>query len=376
MKIALVHDYLCGMGGAERVFQYICEEFAEADIFTLAYNQMTTLPYFASRKINTTYLNRFVRSMDAFRWSFPLATYAMEGLDLREYDLAISSSATVAKYIRVPNGKHLCYCYMPTRALWHFEEYFGNGNRAILVRPVLGKLQARDYSAAQRIDRIVAISEASKAYIKQYYDKDSEVVYSPIDLKMFQPSKVKNNNFLIVSRLEHWKRIDYAIEAFNALGLPLRVIGTGREEARLRALAKKNVCFLGSVDDHTLATEYANARAVIFTPFLEYGLIPLEASASGTPVICYGRGGVTETMIGLDSSSAPGSATAVFFYEQSAQSLIAAIREFEKARFSVDVLVTHARKWDVPEFKKKMRCLSVASSANNEIRSSVEQLVN
>src|SRR5205823_1182241 len=122
MRLALVHDYLCGRGGAERVFQFMCEEFPEADVFAVACNVSATYPYFKSRKIHTTWLNPFVRSMEAFRWSFPLATYAMEGLDFRDYDVVLSSSATAGKYIHVPNGRHVCYCYIPTRAIWQFDE--------------------------------------------------------------------------------------------------------------------------------------------------------------------------------------------------------------------------------------------------------------
>lgn len=353
MRIALVHDYLCGLGGAERVFQYICEAFPEADAYTLAYNPDAALPYFSKRGIRTTWMNRFVQSMGAFRLSFPVSTHVMESLDLSGYDIVLSSSATVAKYVRVPNGKHVCYCYIPTRAIWHFDEYFGGGVKGRLFRLILPGLKKHDYEAAQRVDRFVAISEATRDYIRQYYDRESEVVYSPIDLDKFSPSSDKrNDHYLIVSRLEHWKRVDYAVEAFNRLGLPLRIIGTGEEEERLKAMAGPNISFLGVVDDETLAREYADAKAVVFTPFLEYGLIPLEANASGAPVICYGKGGITETMIPLGGGESP---TAVFFLEQTAEALIDAVRRFEEAKFDRDELVRHASKWGVPEFKRRIR---------------------
>lgn len=356
MKVAIVHDYLCGMGGAERVFQYICEEFSEADAYALAYNPDSTLPYFKGRDIRTTWLNRYVQSMDAFRWSFPLATYVMESLDLGRYDVVLSSSATVAKYVRVPHGKHICYCYIPTRALWQTSEYFGASRKAALIKPFLPYLQRRDFAAAQRVNQLIAISKTTKNHIASTYGRDSQVIFSPIDLEQFTPSRRRGDHFLIVSRLEQWKRVDYAIEAFNILGLPLRVIGVGNEGARLRAMARPNITFLGVVDDARLAREYAEARAVIFTPFLEYGLIPLEANASGTPVICYGKGGNTETMIpwsnGLEASDSP---TAVFFYEQTAQALGAAVRQFERATFESDRLVQHAARWGIPAFKRQLR---------------------
>ena len=354
MKLAIVHDYLCGVGGSERVFQYICEEFPDADAYTLAYNPETTLPFFKNRNIKTTKLNRIVQSMDAFRWAFPVATYAMELLDLSRYDVVLSSSATVAKYIHVPNGKHICYCYIPTRALWQTSQYFGASLKAALVRPLLAYLKRRDYEAAQRVDQFIAISEFTKKQIALTYKRDSEIIFSPIDLTKFQSSKSHSQNYLIVSRLEQWKRVDYAIEAFTKLGLPLRVIGTGIEEERLRGIAGPNITFLGSVDDVTLACEYATAKAVIFTPFLEYGLVPLEANACGTPVICYGVGGITETMIpwSINQGLPP---TAVFFYEQTADSLTIAVRQFESICFNSEELVKHASSFGVPAFKKKLR---------------------
>ena len=354
MKIAIVHDYLCGVGGSERVFQYICEEFPDANAYTLAYNPLTTLPYFKKRHINTTKLNPIVQSMDTFRWSFPIATYAMEMLDLSQYDVVLSSSATVAKYVHVPNGKHICYCYIPTRALWQTHQYFGASLKASLVRPFLSYLKRRDYEAAQRVDQFIAISEFTRKQIALTYKRDSQIIFSPIDLTKFQVSESHSDSYLIVSRLEQWKRVDYAIEAFTKLGLPLRVIGTGIQEDYLRGIAGHNITFLGQVDDATLAREYGEAKAVIFTPFLEYGLVPLEANACGTPVICYGIGGITETMIpwGLNQESSP---TAVFFYEQTAESLAKAVRQFELISFNSEDLVKHASSFGVPAFKKKLR---------------------
>lgn len=357
MKIAIIHDYLCGIGGSERVFQYMCEEFQEADVYTLAYNSEATYPYFKERRIKTTWLNSFVRTTGAFRWAFPLATYAMERLDLSEYDVVLSSSATVAKYVRVPNGRHVCYCYIPTRALWQFDEYFGSGWKSRLVKPFLSYLQKRDYKAAQRVDNFIAISKVTRDHIRMSYGRESDIIYCPINMNNFQPVVKKKEHFLLVSRLEQWKRVDFAIEAFNRLGLPLRIIGTGIEESRLRAMAKTNISFLGAVDDATLAREYGEARAVIFTPFLEYGLIPLEANACGTPVICLGKGGILETMVPFEEGTvvqgrAP---TSVFFYEQTADALVEAVGRFERAGFDAVQLIKHASEWDVPAFKKKIR---------------------
>ncbi len=354
MRLALVHDHLCGIGGSERIFQHLCEEFQEADIYTLAYNPKTTLPYFATRKIHTTWLNRFVSNSDAFRWSFPLATYVMQRVDLSNYDIVLSSSATTAKYVKAPKGGHICYCYIPTRALWHYEQYFGISFKRYLVRPFLNLLKNRDYRIAQEVDRFISISESSKQYIQQYYNQAAETVYCPVETEKFTPTEKKLDHYLLVSRLEPWKKVEYAIEAFNRLGKPLKIVGTGTETVKLRKMARENVSFLGSLDDIQLAKEYSACKAVIFTPFLEYGLIPLEANASGTPVICYGHGGVNETMIPAETHSKR-PPTALFFYEQTASALIDAVEKFETMHFDHSALVEHAAQWNVASFKKKMR---------------------
>jgi glycosyltransferase involved in cell wall biosynthesis len=355
MRIALVHDYLCTVGGSDRIFQYMCEAFPEAHVYTLSLNRSTAIQYFAARKdIRTTWMNPFVRSPAAFRVAFPIATYAMEHLDLSAYDLVLSSAATVARYVRAPNGRHVCYCYIPTRAIWHFDEYFDGGIAGRAFGLLLPWLKRRELQAVARTDEFIAISEMTRGYIREYYGRESSVLNCPIDLSAFTPGAEKSDAYLIVSRLEHWKRLDYAIEAFTRIGLPLRVIGKGPEESRLRAMAGSNITFLGPVDDATLAAEYARARAVIFTPFLEYGLIPLEANASGTPVIAFGKGGITETMIPYEVDSSK-NATAVFYMEQTADSLIDAIRRFESASFDQAHLVRHAARWGVPEFQRKLR---------------------
>jgi glycosyltransferase involved in cell wall biosynthesis len=356
VKIALVHDYLCGVGGSDRIFQYLCEEFIEADVYTLAYNPSRALPYFKNREIHATWLNKIIQSPDAFRLAFPIATYVMQHMDFSRYDVVLSSSATTAKYITVPHGIHVCYCYIPTRAIWHYEEYFGKGINARVFALMLPYLRRRDYQAAQKVDKFIAISNASKDYIKEYYHRDAVVINCPIETDKFHPSTKKKEHFLLVSRLEYWKKVDFAVEAFNKLGLPLRIIGTGKEECRLREMAKSNITFLGEVDDTMLAREYSEARAVVFTPHLEYGLIPLEANASGTPVICLGKGGVTEIMVPSRPDAISGQKpTAVFFYEQTADALAEAVLKFERYEFSSADLVTHAAQWSVPAFKSRMR---------------------
>ena len=335
----------------------MCEAFPEADVYALSLNRATALPYFAKKaNVRTTWMNRLAQSPGAFRLLFPIATYAMEGLDLSAYDLVISSAATVARYVRAPNGRHVCYCYIPTRAIWHFDQYFGNGVAGKAFRLLLPWLKRRELEAVARTDEFIAISAVTQRYVREYYGRESSILPCPIDLDAFAPRGDRSDAFLIVSRLEYWKRLDYAIEAFTRLGLPLRVIGQGPEENRLRALAGPNVTFLGAVDDATLALEYARARAVIFTPELEYGLIPLEANASGTPVIAYGKGGIEETMIPANGPKAdPANATAVFYYEQTPEAVMDAVRAFERLVFDPAALARHAERWSVPAFQAKLR---------------------
>lgn len=357
-KIAIVHDYLCGKGGTERVVQYICEEFPDADLYTLAYNSSKTFDFYRTKKIHTTWLNIFVRNTRLFRLSFPVATYVMEKLDFSQYDVVISSSATVAKYINAKTKLHICYCYMPTRAIWHKGEYFSTGLRSLIYKKVMDFLKKRDYQAAQRVNEFIAISHKTREYIQAYYNRNARVVYCPVDTEKYYISKEKKDFYLLVSRLEKWKKIEYAIEAFNENGKSLHIIGAGEEENRLAKMAKSNVVFLGEVDDEELAREYSEAKAVIFTPFLEYGLIPLEANASGTAVICYGFGGVLETMVPLDPiHSRTINPTAVFFNEQNKKHLNQAISTFEEnlEKFDSKMLKQHAENWGIAKFKKQFR---------------------
>lgn len=357
VRVALVHDYLCTVGGSDRVFQYMCEAIPDADVYTLSLNRKAVFPYFARRRdIRTTWLNPFAQTARSFRVLFPLATHAMQRLDLSGYDLVISSAATVARYVRAPNGRHVCYCYIPTRAIWQFDEYFNGGIAGNVFRMMLPYLKRRELEAVAHTDEFIAISEMTRGFIQRFYGRDSSVIPCPIDLSAFAPRTDRRDAYLIVSRLEHWKRVDYAVEAFTRMGIPLRVAGRGPEAKSLQAIAGPNVTFLGEVDDAQLADEYARARAVVFTPFIEYGLIPLEANASGTPVIAYGKGGVLETMIPANGPNAkPGEATAVFYNEQTPEAVIEAVRLFDGLEFDPEALVRHARNWSVPEFQARLK---------------------
>jgi glycosyltransferase involved in cell wall biosynthesis len=360
MRLALIQDQLLTQGGSERVFLQMCREFPEADLFTLVYNPERTLPEFRELPIRTSWMNRFVRTHDAFRTAFPLARSVMERWDLRGYDVIVTSSASTAKYIRRHRALHICYCYFPTRAIWTADRYFGTTNlglRGTIFRALLPHFRTKDLAAAARVDRFIGISEVSAEAIRAVYGREAEVLFAPIDADRFRPgaTEVKGDHFLLVSRLERWKRLDYAIEAFTRLGLPLRVVGTGPDEARLRGIAGPTVEFVGFVDDQELVREYGRARAALFTPELEYGLVPLEANAAGTPVIALGRGAMPEIMV--DAARADEPPTAVFFHEQTADAVVDALERFQEVGFDRDALIAHAGRFDNPVFRAGLRRL-------------------
>ncbi len=374
MKLAIIQDQLLTEAGSERVFLYMAQEFPEADIFTLAYNPEATWPEFRDFKINTSWLNSFVQTHDRFKTVFPLATHVMQNWDFNAYDVIMTSSATTAKYIRNHRARHICYCYYPTRAIWSRNKYFDGakpGLRETVFKLAYSHLKRRDMAAAQRVDEFIAISQSSRQAIQQFYQRDARVLFSPIDLDRFSVGAVfpKSNRYLMVGRLERWKRTDFAIAAFNRLGLPLDIIGSGPEEAALRAAAGPTIRFLGRADDTALVKAYGSARAVVFTPELEYGLVPLEAAAAGTPTVALGKGGVLETMIGPDDPAGR-RPTAVFFEEQTPESLMAAIRRLETLEFPKTDLLAHAAQFGIPEFRRKLRAIVTNDMASRNSKHS------
>lgn len=352
-KIALVHDYLCGKGGSERVFQYICEIYPNADIYTLAYNKNKTFDYFRKRKIITTLMNFFVRDMNSFRNFYLLNIFFMKVINFSKYDLIISSSASIAKYIRSKNTYHISYIYTPTRAIWFPNIYFKRNLKYLIFKILLKFFKYVDYNSIKNINQIISISKMTYHNVLKFYDRQSIILNSPIDFKKFKFSNTKKDFYLIVSRLEYWKKVDYAIEAFNELNEKLIIIGTGKEEDIYKKKSNSNIKFLGEVEDSTLYDFYASAKAVIFTPYLEYGLIPLESLASGTPVICYGKGGVLETMIDVEQNKK--TATSVFFFDQNKDALINAIEKFKKFNFDSSYLREYASRWSVEKFQYEIK---------------------
>jgi glycosyltransferase involved in cell wall biosynthesis len=361
VRLALAHDALVNRGGAERVAAVLCEAFPDAPLYTSVYLPGRTFPAFRSVDVRPSALQGLVRSERTLKTLFPLALWAMRRQLLKGFDVVLSSSTYAGKFVRVaPGTVHVCYCYTPFRLAWDSDSY-NRGHRGALVR--LGVRAAGalirpwDRRAAARVDHFVTMTETTRARIRRAYGSDSLVIPPPIDCSCYSPGGQRSNRFLIVSRLEPYKRVDVLVEAFNRLGEPLCIVGAGSQRARLRALAQPNIEFRVDVPDDELRRLYATARALIMPQEEDYGLVALEALASGTPVIAYGVGGVRDTMIPAKRPEEAPHSTALFFAEQTADAVVAAIHAFADYRFRSDFLRAHAERFDKGAFITRMRSL-------------------
>ncbi len=370
VRIALVHDYLCGVGGSERVFQHICETFPDADIYTLAYREKLTLPYFRKKEIKTSILNKFISSMNLFRLFFPVATYAMSHIDFKDYDLIISSSASVAKYINKKSAFHICYCYYPTRAIWETDKFFKKLSlKKIIFSFLLAYFKKRDLDASRKVDQFISISKYTKKRVQEIYERDSVVINSPIDLKRIQEFKSTNttdakNTYLVVSRLEKWKGIDTVIKAFNLNKEQLIVVGDGAEKEYLQSIANSNILFLGCVTDKKLYSLYLSSKAIIFPTYLEYGLVPIEACAFGKVSICIDSPGVRETMIPYDRNN---QFTSIFYDDNDPLRINEAITKLNEVQPDHDFLSKHAQKYSEEVFCNSLKEFVINYNVNKNV---------
>jgi len=331
VKVALVHDWLVTQRGGEHVLEALCELFPQADIHTLVHRPGTVHPRIEARPIHTSVLQRVPRIHKLYRHFLPVLPQVIESMRLEGYDLVISSSHCVAKGIRKPAGaKHLAYVHAPMRYMWDlFDDYFGPGRASLPVRAaahaVRPYLQKWDRESTAGVDRILVNSQHIAGKVKRFWGRDASVVYPPIALDRFCQHPLEGlgqgGYYLWLGAFAPYKRLDIALEAFRQLDAPLWVVGTGQEAARLTSGAlPSHIRFLGPVPNEALAGLYRDARALIFTPEEDFGIVPLEAQASGRPVIAYGRGGALETVSPL---------TGLFFDEQTPAALVEAVRRFE-----------------------------------------------
>ncbi|OLD76947.1 MAG: glycosyl transferase family 1 [Candidatus Rokubacteria bacterium 13_1_20CM_4_70_14] len=362
------------MRGGERCLEVVCELFPDAPLFTLLHVPGTVSPVIERRRVVTSFVQRLPAAAAHYRRYLPLFPAAVRRFDLSRYDLVLSLSHCVAKGVRTPPGAlHLCYCFTPMRYVWDLaQDYLGAraGLATRLLAPPVAAALRRWDRRTQSVHGVVAISRHIAERIRRVWGREADVIHPPVDVDRFRIADRVDDYYLVVSALVPYKRIDLAIGAARRLGRRLVIVGAGPEDRRLRALAGPGIEFLGWRDDREVADLYARCRAVLFPAVEDFGIVPLEAAAAGRPTIALGRGGVLETMVGLESAPASGhprsvpgaqapmngaAPTAVFFREQTVEALTAAIRAFEAAadRFDPEALRARAREFDRPVFKRR-----------------------
>ncbi|HEY6760441.1 MAG TPA: glycosyltransferase [Baekduia sp.] len=349
-RVALVHDFLLDLRGAERVFLALCEQFPDADLFTAVYDPNGTEGRFEHRTVHTSFLQRLHPDASSFRRLLPLYPYAMEALDFRGYDLVLSSSSAWAHGVLPPeDAVHVCYCHNPVRYAWNAREATLHA-RGPVMRAVLGAVLQRwrqwDWIAAQRVDRYVANSEITRRRIARYFTREAEVVYPPVEIERFQPGVV-GDHYAVLSELMPHKRIDLAVRAFNQLGRPLVVIGDGPDARRLQRMAGPNVAFTGRVADAEVARLLATSRALVVTATEEFGIAAVEAQAAGRPVVALAEGGVTESVREGE--------TGVFYDAPTPEALAEAVAAFDPLTVDPAACVANARRFSRAAFAQEIQ---------------------
>jgi len=354
LKVALAHDFLIYHGGAERVFKEIAFLFPKAPIFTLLAKDKVTNSFNNSRII-FSFLNRIARFVP-HRWLLPFYPIAAESIDLRDYDLIISSTSSFMKGLVIkPRTLHICYCHTPTRYLWDMgEQYLEESikgaslihQKRFIARAVLNYLRMWDQTAAKRVDYFIANSNFTAQRIKKYYKKKAGVVYPPVNTNKFSINEKPGKYFLVVSRLSRYKRIDLVVEAFNRLGWPLLIAGEGREKRKLMKSARSNIRFLGFVKEKSLPKLYSNSRALIFPGEDDFGITIVEAMASGKPVLAYRSGGALEIV--------EEGKTGEFFNAPEVEILVDGLRRINEneKNYDPEYIRSRAERFSVENFRK------------------------
>ncbi len=380
-RVALVHDWLTGMRGGEKVLEALCEQYPDADIFTLFHVPGSVSPAIERHRIITSGLQKLPFARTRYRTLLPLYPTAIEQFDLDAYDLVISSSHCAAKAVVAPGrARHICYCHSPMRYAWdQFDAYFGPERVGAfasrwLYAPMLGRLARWDAATASRVGRFVANSHHVAGRIRRYYNREATIVYPPVDTSFYHPDTTPpGQHFLIVSALVPYKRIDVAIDACRRAGAALRIVGDGPDRARLErhangssttpgaspstslgtspstSLGTSHVEFIGRATNDEIRDQYRRALAVLLPGEEDFGIVPVEAQACGRPVVAFARGGALETVI-------PGE-TGILFDELSSASLTAALERAAATRFDVDRLRANAQRFSRERHVERMRAV-------------------
>ncbi len=357
MKLAIVHDWLTGMRGGEKVLEAIGDLYPEADLFTLLHVPGSVSAGIERHRITTSFLQHAPGAARFYRHYLPIFPIAVEQFNLDQYDVVISSSHCAAKTVVVPGrARHLCYCHSPMRYAWdQFDAYFGPAyvgwiRSRWLYRPMLAWLARWDAATAPRVHRFVANSRFVASRIRRYYGRDTAIVYPPVDTDFYHPAPVSpEDHFLIVSALVPYKRVDLAMEACLRAGASLRIVGDGPDRDRLEQQAGGTVTFLGQLPDEEIRREYRRARAVILAGEEDFGIVPVEAQACGRPVVALGRGGALETIIDGE--------TGVFFHELTVNSLVEALDRVAAMREVPARIRDHATQFSRARYVQQMEDL-------------------
>jgi glycosyltransferase involved in cell wall biosynthesis len=350
-RVALIHDFLLDVRGAERVFAALCDLYPEADLFTAVYDEAGTEGWFAHRNVNTSFLQRLRPTARTFRPLLPLYPYAMEAMDLSGYDVVVSSSSAWAHGVIVdPDAVHVSYCHNPFRYAWNARDQTLRGRDPVTraaLSVILKRWRMWDFVAAQRVDRYVANSEITRKRILRYWDRESTVLHPPVQTARFRPVDQPGPAYMALSELMPHKRIDVAIKAFNQLRLPLIVVGNGPDARRLKRLAGPTITFTGFVSDEEAARLLAECRALVVTATEEFGIAAVEAQAAGRPVIALREGGARETVLEGE--------TGTFFEVPAPEALAATVARFDTLDVDPAACVRNAHRFDVSVFRQEMR---------------------
>jgi len=351
LKVAIVHYWLVKMRGGEKVLEALCDLYPEADIFTHVVNYDELSEKIRKHNIKTTFIGQLPGAKKHYQTYLPFMPMALEQLDLREYDLIISSEAGPAKgVITSPESLHVCYCHSPMRYIWDmYHEYMQNQSWLLrkFFAPVAHYLRLWDYSSAGRVDYFIANSHYIAKRIHKIYKRESTVIHPPVSVDEFKPAGDIGDYYLVLGQLVPYKRVDLAVKAFNASGRKLLVIGEGSELEGLRKMAKSNIEFLGWQNSSVIRDYLSRCKALVFPGKEDFGIVPVETMASGRPVVAYGRGGVMETVTEDE--------TGVFFDEQTVESMNAALDRFEEiaAKFVPQNIAAKVACYNSDRFKKE-----------------------
>jgi glycosyltransferase involved in cell wall biosynthesis len=350
VHLALVHDWLNQIGGAEDVLESLVDMFSGAPIYTSMYWPEKMSPAYRAWDIRTTWMDRLPSIHRRHQPYLPLYPLAFAGLDLSGYDLVLSNKSGFCHGVRTGQATHICYCLAPTRYVWDFDAYAArealSSAAKTALRPLIALLRRWDYAAAQRVDHFIAISREIQARIQRTYRRDSTIIHPPVDTARFKPAAIQDDYYLIVSRLIPYKRIDLAVRAFNQLDLPLVIAGDGRDREALEALAGPTITFLGYVPDANLPDLFACCQAAILPGVEDFAITPVQAQAAGRPVIACGAGGALDTVIEGE--------TGVFFSERTPEALAETVLTFDPAAIDPQACARNAARFDARVFKRQL----------------------